>query len=347
MPGDDDLSCQICCEHYDEDTHSPRILGCCLYNLCLQCAKNLESEQEGFVACPACRTEHDVEGDAENLPVNELVLRRLRAAPPPGGGGGDFDADAPGVAARGFIEGDEWSVYSDDDDLYEERFERADVVPPRRSASINIDDYDFYEEPSESPDILAPQGFVSGDIDDYDFYEERADVVAPGRSTTVTTAGHDFYEEPSESPDIPAEVPAASDQEDTDEHLALPTCPLCDYHFDTLRKPWALACPHVLCEPCLSAMHGSRSPSGARISCPVCATETDVAHDWTACVTPRGHSGRHQRPQPAAPDPLGPAAAGNPGAVVVTSGAADDGSEGSFWARWLATLRRWCFCRAR
>ncbi|CAN0046630.1 unnamed protein product [Lampetra planeri] len=207
MPGDDDLCCQICCEHYDEDTHSPRILGCCLNTLCLQCVKNLDFEQEGFVTCPACRTEHDVDGEAQNLPVNELVLRRLRAAPPPGGGGGgDFDADAPGVAARGFIniEDDESSIYPDDDDFAEERFERADVVTPRRSANVNIDDYDFYEEPSDSPDILAPQGFVSGDIDDYNFYEERADVVAPRRSANVNIDDYDFYEEPSESPDIPA-----------------------------------------------------------------------------------------------------------------------------------------------
>ncbi|XP_075928639.1 uncharacterized protein LOC142930367 [Petromyzon marinus] len=309
MPGDDDLCCQICCEPFDEDPHSPRILGCCLNTLCLQCAKNLALEQEGFVTCPACRTEQDVEGDVENLPINELVLRKLRAAappPPPGGGGrggrGDFHADASGDAAQGSIntEDDEWSIYPDDDDygLAEERFERADVVAHQISATVNIEDYDFYEEPSESPAI-------------------------------------------------PAEVPAASDRDDADDHLALPPCPLCDEHFDAIRKPWALACPHVLCESCLSAMHGSRSASGARISCPVCATETDVAHDWTACLTPRGHSERRQRPQPAAPDPLGPATAGTPGAVAVTSGAADDGSEGSFWAWWLATLGRWCFCRAR
>ena len=79
MPGKrkgDSLSCQVCCEKFEEKGERiPRLLPC-HHSLCEHCIKSLVDE--GSIKCPECRKKHKVPGKKEkNFPQNEYIMELI------------------------------------------------------------------------------------------------------------------------------------------------------------------------------------------------------------------------------------------------------------------------------
>ncbi|CAL4069794.1 unnamed protein product [Meganyctiphanes norvegica] len=53
----DDLSCAVCCEIYEEILHEPVLLPQCGHSFCRPCLQQLEVSKTNIL-CPTCRTEH-------------------------------------------------------------------------------------------------------------------------------------------------------------------------------------------------------------------------------------------------------------------------------------------------
>ncbi|XP_071094429.1 E3 ubiquitin-protein ligase TRIM71-like [Haliotis cracherodii] len=68
--------CPICTEHFDDDSHMPRRMPCCVQSICESC---LETYCKGrqIIPCPLCRHQHNLPGGVKSLPKERLILKFL------------------------------------------------------------------------------------------------------------------------------------------------------------------------------------------------------------------------------------------------------------------------------
>ncbi|KAL5003976.1 hypothetical protein ScPMuIL_017432 [Solemya velum] len=68
------LLCIVCTREFDEDVHIPRVLPC-LHTFCNFCVRKLV--KNNFVACPLCKTKHDIPKDGTQGFAKDTTRRNL------------------------------------------------------------------------------------------------------------------------------------------------------------------------------------------------------------------------------------------------------------------------------
>ena len=73
---DDNFTCRICYQLFDDNERTPRILGC-MHTICDTCIKKL-TERNTYVLCPFCKNTWQVpiSGFPENRPVKTLMFNK-------------------------------------------------------------------------------------------------------------------------------------------------------------------------------------------------------------------------------------------------------------------------------
>ncbi|XP_071093571.1 probable E3 ubiquitin-protein ligase MID2 [Haliotis cracherodii] len=69
--------CPICNEQFDETTHLPRRMPCCVQCICHDCLQKIYKETDNTLLCPISRHNHHLPNGVESLPSEPLILKIL------------------------------------------------------------------------------------------------------------------------------------------------------------------------------------------------------------------------------------------------------------------------------